>query len=176
MRGCAFWCPFVPAAEPTLFNYMSRTSAKFKTPLLMAGTGSATGFVVPRDVVEGFGKGKKPPVRVTINGYTYRNTVAVMGGKYMIGVAAEHRAKAKVAGGDNITVMLELDDAPRDVAVPADLARALTPHAAARKFFDALSFTYRKEIVRSLEDAKTDETRLRRLEKAVANLRAGKRN
>lgn len=154
---------------------MTHTSATFTTTLLQAGK-TATGFVVPAEVVERFGQGKKPPVRVTINGYSYRSTVAVMGGTFMIGVAAEHRVKAKVAGGEAISVLLELDSAPREVAVPDDLAKALKPHAGARSFFDALSFTYRKEIVRSLEEAKTAETRLRRLEKAVALLKAGKKS
>lgn len=149
---------------------MKRTSAKFTTTLLRAGK-TATGFEVPAEVVESFGQGKRPPVCVTINGYTYRNTVAVMGGGYMIGVAAEHREKAKVAGGDMIDVTLELDTEPRVVEVPRDLAKALKAHAGARKAFDELSYTNRKEIVRGIEDAKTDETRQRRIEKALILVR-----
>ena len=145
-------------------------ATRFRTTLLNAGK-TATGIVIPAEIVEGFGAGKKPPVVVTINGYSYRNTVAVMGGKYMVGVSAEHRAGAKVAGGDVIDVELALDTAPREVAVPADLAKALKAHEGSRARFDALSYTKRKEIVRNIEDAKTDETRTRRLEKAVADLR-----
>ncbi|HZN13913.1 MAG TPA: DUF1905 domain-containing protein [Acidimicrobiales bacterium] len=95
----------------------------FRTELLKAG-GTATGFEVPPDVVA-LGSTKRPPVLVTLNGrYTYRNTVAVMGGTFMIGVAAEHRAGAGVAGGDTIDVELKLDTEPRVVEVPADLAQA----------------------------------------------------
>jgi hypothetical protein len=150
---------------------MKTTSLKFRTTLLQAGK-TATGFTVPAEVVEGLGQGKRPPVRVTINGYTYRNTVAVMGGAFMIGVAAEHREKAKVAGGDVIDVVLELDTAPREVTVPADLAKALKAHAGARKAFDGMSYTNRKELVRAIEDAKTEETRQRRIAKAVSAARA----
>jgi len=103
---------------------------------------------------------------VTINGYTYRSTVAVMGGRYMIGVAAEHRAAAKVAAGETRKVTLELDAAPRTVDVPADLAKALKA-AGATKAFDKLSYTHRKEHVRAIEEAKKPETRARRIEKAV---------
>jgi len=149
---------------------MKRTSAKFKTTLFLAGK-TATGFKVPAEVVESFGQGKRPPVRVTINGYTYRNTVAVMSGAFMIGVAAEHREKARVTGGDVIEVELELDTAPREVEVPADLAKALKARPGARKTFDGLSYTNRKELVRAIEDAKTDETRQRRIEKAVSFVR-----
>jgi hypothetical protein len=84
---------------------------KFKTTLLQAGK-TATGFTIPSEIVEGLGAGKKPPVRITINGYTYRNTVAVMGGKYMVGVSAEHRMGAHVAGGDKMEVTIELDTEP----------------------------------------------------------------
>lgn len=146
-------------------------SERFRTTLLQAGK-TATGFVVPDDVVERLGQGKRPPVRVTINGYTYRNTVAVMGGQYMIGVAAEHREKAGVVGGEAIDVELALDTEPRVVDVPADFAAVLTSHAGTRARYDALSYTLRKEMVRGIEDAKTDATRQRRIEKALATLRA----
>ena len=150
---------------------MKKPSTKFRTTLLQAGK-TATGFKVPAAVVASLGQGKRPPVHVTINGYTYRNTVAVMGGAFMIGVAAEHREKAKVAGGDVIDVELELDTEPREVAVPADLAKALKARAGARETFDGLSYTNRKELVRAIEEAKTDETRQRRIEKAVSVARA----
>jgi hypothetical protein len=143
---------------------------KFRATLELHGK-TATGFEVPATVVERLGSGKRPPVRVTINGYTYRNTVAVMGGKYMLGVSAEHRAGAAVAAGDKVEVELVLDSEPRDVTVPADLAKALG--AAGRRRFDALAYSHRKEWVRSVEEAKTTETRQRRIDKAVAALRDG---
>ena len=144
---------------------------KFKTTLVQAEGMNATGIIVPPEIVEKLGGGKRAPVRVTINGYTYRSTVFVMGGKFLVGVAAEHRVKAKVKGGDKIEVTLELDDAPRTVELPADLAAALKK-AKARAAFDALSFTHRKEHVRAIEEAKAPETRARRIAKAVEKVLA----
>jgi hypothetical protein len=140
--------------------------ASFKTTLLQGERKNVTGIVIPPEIIEGLGGGKRAPVKVTLNGYSYRSTIAVMGGKYMVGVAAEHRDKAGVKGGDKIEVKLEIDSAPREVAVPADLAAALKK-AKARDTFDALAYTYRKEYVRAIEEAKAPETRLRRIEKAV---------
>jgi len=140
---------------------------KFKTTLLQAEGMNATGIEIPEKIVDAFGQGKKPKVAVTINGYTYRNTVAVMGGTYMVGVAKEHREKAGVKGGDKIEVTIELDTAPREVDVPKDFAAALKK-AGARAAFDKLAFSHRKEHVRSIEEAKAAETRARRIEKSVA--------
>src|SRR3954454_10760543 len=105
---------------------------RFSAPLLLAGK-TATGFQVPDEVVAALGQGKRPPVRVSINGYTYRNTVAVMGGRYLVGVSAEHRAGAGVAAGDVLDIELELDPEPRSVTVPPDLAAALAAEPAAKK-------------------------------------------
>jgi DNA-binding LytR/AlgR family response regulator len=105
-------------------------------------------------------------VKVTINGYTYRNTIAVMGGRYMVGVAAEHRQASGVAAGDTLTIRLELDDEPRTVEIPSDLARALKA-ARASEAFERLAYTHRKEHVRAIEDAKKPETRARRIAAAV---------
>ena len=126
----------------------------------------AMGIVVPEKVVEGFGQGKRPKVTVTLNGYTYRSTVAVMGGQFMLPLAKVHREAAGVKDGAKVEVTLELDTAPREVAVPKDLAAALKK-AGLRAVFDGLAFTHRKEQVRSVEEAKAPETRLRRIEKAV---------
>ncbi len=146
---------------------------RFRTTLQLEGK-TATGFQVPAGVVEAMGKGKRPPVTVTINGYTYRSTVAAYGEVFMLPLAAEHRVAAGVAAGDEIEVELELDDAPRDVAVPADLAAALDAEPAARATFDGLSNSNKKWHVLSVEGAKTEETRQRRIEKSVATLREGK--
>src|SRR5262245_61754059 len=142
---------------------------RFTTTLELAGK-TATGFRVPAEVVEGFGRGKRPPVLVTINGYTYRNTVAVYDDEYLIGVAAEHREAAGVKAGDLLDVDLELDTAPREVDVPEDLARALDAKPGARLAFDALSYSNKRRITLSVEDAKTPETRQRRIEKSVSDL------
>ena len=108
---------------------------RFRTTILQAGK-TATGIRVPDEVVEALGKGKRPPVRVTINGFTYRSTVAVMGGDYMIGVSAENRTGARVKGGDEVDVDLELDTAPRELTLPPDFAAALDGDANARRPFE----------------------------------------
>jgi len=142
---------------------------RFHTTLLQTGP-TATGMEVPDEVVEALGAGKRPPVLVTINGYTYRNTIAVMGGAYMVGVSAEHRAGAGISGGDEIAVDIE----PRVVTVPADFAEALDRDPGARRFFDGLSYSVRQWHVLSIEGAKTAETRQRRIEKSVAMLHEGR--
>lgn len=144
---------------------------QFRAIVQLAGK-TATGIQVPEAVVAGLGSGKRPPVRVTINGYTYRSTVAPMGGRFMLPVSAEVRERAGVAAGDQVQVDLELDTAPREVAVPADLAAALDAEAAARRRFDGLSYSNQLRLVLSIEQAKTAETRQRRIAKAVSDLRA----
>jgi hypothetical protein len=146
---------------------------RFHTTILQAGK-TATGIRVPDDVVEALGAGRRPPVRVTINGYTYRSTIAVMGSDYMVGVNADNRLGAGVAGGDEVDVDIELDTAPREVSVPADLRTALDADPKARATFDALSYSNKSWHVLQLEGAKTDETRGRRLAKSVEALRAGR--
>jgi hypothetical protein len=146
---------------------------KFHTTLLQSGK-TATGIVVPDEVVEALGSGKRPPVRVTINGYTYRNTIAVMGDQYMVGVSAEHRAGAGVAGGDEVDVEIELDTAPRVVTVPDDFAAALDAKPAARATFDGLSYSNRSWHVLQVNGARTDETRQRRIAKSVEILKEGR--
>lgn len=146
---------------------------RFRTSLIQTDK-TATGFRLPDEVVAALGSGRRPKVLVTINGYTYRNSVAVMGGESWIGVSAEHRAGAGVKGGDDIDVDLELDTAPREVAIPADFAAALDAEPAARRTFDGLSYSSRSWHVLSIEGAKTNETRVRRIEKSVATLREGR--
>lgn len=139
---------------------------KFKTQLLQGQTKNVVGIVVPDNVVTALGGGKRAPVKVTLNGYTYRSTLAVMGGKTMVGVASEHRTKAKVKGGDDVEVQIVVDTEPRNVPLPADLADALED-ARARAAFDALAPSRRKEFVRAIEEAKAPETRARRIAKAL---------
>ena len=112
---------------------------RFHTTLLQSDK-TATGIEVPAEVIEALGAGKRPPVSVTINGFTYRSSIAVMGDQYMVGVSAENRAGARVKGGDYIDVDIELDTAPREVVVPAELASALDAEPAARRTFDAMSY------------------------------------
>jgi hypothetical protein len=143
--------------------------ATFRATIFAAGK-TATGMVVPPAVVEALGSGKRPPVRVTINGQTFRNTVAVMGGEFMIGVSAANRKLTGVEAGDEVDVHLELDTAPRVVELPVDFAAALDADPVARAFFDGLSNSVKGWHVSSIEGAKTAETRTRRIDKSVAML------
>lgn len=144
-------------------------SVTFHTTLRTAGK-TATGIEIPPDLVEKLGAGKRPPVRVTVNGYTYRSTVAVMGGAFLVGVSAEHRSGAGVEGGDDIDVTLELDTAPREVVVPDDLEAALRLHPPAATAFANLSYSRKQQYVQPIEAAKTAETRQRRIDKTIADL------
>jgi hypothetical protein len=146
---------------------------RFHTTIKQSGK-TATGIEIPEKIVEALESGKRPAVKVTINGYTYRSTVAVMGGVYMVGVSAEHRAGAGVAGGDKVDVDIELDTAPREVSVPADFAVALDAAPKARKTFEGLSYSNKSWHVLQVTGAKTDETRQRRIEKSIAMLRQGR--
>jgi hypothetical protein len=149
------------------------TPMRFRVTLELSGK-TATGFQVPDDVVTALGKGKRPPVRVTINGYTYRSTVASMGGRFLVGVSAENRAGASVAAGDEVDVELELDTEPREVTVPDDLAAALDEEPEAKRFFDGLSYSKKQWFAIWVGQAKKAETRERRLGEAVTMLREGR--
>jgi hypothetical protein len=146
----------------------------FRATVVLGGK-TATGIAIPDEVVEGLGAGKRVKVALTVNGYTYRTSVAPMNGTYMAPLAAEHREAAGVAAGDEVEVSIALDDAPRVVEVPADLEAAIDRVPSARAFFDALSFSHRKEWVRWVTEAKKPETRQSRIEKTVLGLKDGKR-
>lgn len=146
---------------------------RFRATVEQSGK-TACGIQVPPEIVAALGTSKRPPVRVTLNGYSYPNTLAVMGGVFMLSVSAEVRAAAGVAAGDKVDVTLALDTAPRVLAVPADFAAALKKDAAAQKFFDSLSYSNRRRFVDAINQAKTDETRQRRIAKSVSDLHAGK--
>ncbi|MEO8251635.1 MAG: YdeI/OmpD-associated family protein [Chloroflexota bacterium] len=146
---------------------------RFHTTILQ-GDKTATGIHVPDEVVDALGAGRRPPVKVTLNGFTYRSTIAVVSGKFMVGVSAETRAGAHIAGGDELDVEIDLDTEPREVSVPADFAAALDAEPKARQTFDGLSRSLRSYHVTSIEGAKTDETRQRRIAKSVETLRQGR--
>jgi hypothetical protein len=146
---------------------------RFRTTILQ-GDKTATGIQIPDEVVESLGAGKRPAVTVTINGFTYRSTVAVMGGVYMVGVSAENRAGTGAKGGDEVDVDIELDTAPREVVVPTDLAAALAADPAAQRTFDSLSYSNKSWHALQVTGAKTDETRQRRIAKSVEALRDGR--
>jgi hypothetical protein len=143
---------------------------EFTTTVLQARV-NATGLPVPPEVIEALGSGKRPAVVVTIDGgHSYRSTVGVMGGQFLVPLSAEHRTASGLTAGQTVTVSLEVDALPRTVDVPSDLAQALGD-AGVRAAFDALSASRRRALVDPVEQAKTPETRARRVEKAVEALR-----
>ena len=145
---------------------------RFRTKILAAGK-TAAGIEVPEKVVAALGSSKRPPVRATINGYTYRSTVAVMGGKFMLGISNEVRKSAGVEAGQTVDIDLELDTETREVPIPPDFAAALARDAKAKKFFDGLSYSKKLRLVIPI-DVKNVETRKERIKKTVEGLREGK--
>lgn len=142
--------------------------------VVQLGGKTATGIPVPEEVVTSLGSSKRPPVRVTINGHTYRSTLASRGGQFMLPISAENRASAGVAAGDEVEVDIELDTAPREVTVPPDLAGALERDVVAKRYFEGLSYSQKQRHVLPIEQAKTAETRQRRIDKALSILREGR--
>ncbi|MFD1720732.1 YdeI/OmpD-associated family protein [Amnibacterium endophyticum] len=140
-------------------------SEEYRTAMRL--TGRSTGIPVPPEVLERLGAGRRPAVEVVVNGYRYSSTVGSMGGEALIPFSSAHRAASGIGGGDAIDVALTVDDAPREVPVPADLAAALEGAGAAAAF-DALAPSRRKAHVLSVEGAKTPETRERRIAAVVA--------
>jgi hypothetical protein len=140
----------------------------------VAAIGNNTGIVVPDELIEQLGAGGRPAVVVSVNGYQYRNTVGVMGGRHMISISAAVRKDTGLKGGDPVTVVLTVADGPREVTVPGDLAAALAADPAAAAFFGQLSNSLQRYHVDNVNAAKTAETRQRRVEKAVALFLAGK--
>jgi len=146
--------------------------ATFTTPVVQAEDSNATGLRVPTEAIAALSAGKRPKVTVSLNGYTYRSTVAAYGDLFMLPLSAEHRAAAGVQAGDQVEVTIALDLAPRIVEVPADLAAALAATPGATAAFAALSYTMRKEYVRQVEEAKAAATRERRIAGILVKLKA----
>lgn len=147
---------------------------RFRATLLLNGK-TATGFEVPNEVVEGLGAGNRPAVRVTIAGHTYRSTIARRGDRFLLGVSADNREAAGVSAGDDLDVELELDDEPREVEVPDDLAKALAGDAGARSFFETLTYSQKQGSALPIAQAKKPETRERRVAKTMDMLREGRK-
>ena len=143
-------------------------SLTYTTMIVKDDQVNATGIPVPAEVVAALGSGKRPKVKVTLNGYTYRTTVAPYGDVFMLPLATEHRNAARVVAGDRVNVTLELDTEPRTVEVPDDLAAALAAVPGARDAFDRLAYSHRKEHVRAVNEAKQPATRERRIAAVVA--------
>jgi hypothetical protein len=130
---------------------------------------------VPPDILAALGPGKRPAVRVVINGVELRTTIAVYGGRSYIGLRREIQEAAEVAPGEEIEVDVEADDQPRTVDLPDDLVAALAADPEAGRIFDGLSFTNRKEYVAWVVGAKLPTTRERRVAEAPALLKSGRR-
>jgi hypothetical protein len=143
--------------------------ARFTATLQLHGR-TATGFEVPPAVVDALGTSRRPAVRVTVRGHTYRSSIARMGGVFLLGVSAENRAAAGLAAGDVVDVDVELDTAPREVDVPPALAAALAGDPVAAAAYDRLSYSARLRHALDVGGAKTDATRERRLAKVLADL------
>ena len=152
------------AAEPN--------SVTFQTTV--AASGNNTGIEVPGDLIEQLAAGKRPPVLVNVNGYEYRNTVAVMGGRHMISISGAVRNATGLKGGDPIRVTLTVADTARDVNVPPDFAAALATDERARAFFGKLSNSMQRYHVDNINGAKSADTRQRRIDKAIALFLDGK--
>jgi len=138
----------------------------------MSQNGNNTGIEVPTEIIDALGGGKRPAVVVTVNGFSFRSTVGVMGGRSMISFSADKRRESGIGGGDRITVDIEVDRSPREVDVPAELADELDA-AGVRAAFDALAPSHRRAHVESVSQAKTAETRDRRIATVLAALHGG---
>jgi bacteriocin resistance YdeI/OmpD-like protein/uncharacterized protein DUF1905 len=148
------------------------SSVTFDTTVAVSGNN--TGIEVPAEAIEQLAAGKRPPVLVNVNGYEYRNTVAVMGGRHMISISAAVREATGLAGGDPVQVTLTVADSPREVNVPDDFAAALASDERASAFFGKLSNSLQRYHVDNINAAKSPETRQRRIDKAVTLFLDGK--
>jgi hypothetical protein len=149
-------------------------SVRFTTTLQARGPAAAV--VLDEDQVAAAGEGaKRFPVRATVNGFTWCTSVTRMRGEFLLGLNREVREAAGVKAGDTVVVAIELDTAEREVEVPEALANALARDPAAKAALDRLAFTHRKEYARWIAEAKREETRDRRVAKALEMLRAGQR-
>jgi Bacteriocin-protection, YdeI or OmpD-Associated/Domain of unknown function (DUF1905) len=129
------------------------------------------GLEVPPEVVDTLGGGKRPPVTITINGHSWKSRVAIMRGRYLLGLSNANRQAAGVLTGEEVEVEVEIDAEPRVVVEPADFAEALDADPVARTAYDRLSYGRKREHVLAIESAKRAATRRQRIEKALALLR-----
>lgn len=143
----------------------------FRYTLLGTGPNKAFPYIeVPFDTVEAFGTRARVPVKVTINGVELPMSLAPMGGRHVLGFRRELAERAGIKVGDTIRVTIEKDDAPRTVAAPPDLVRAFRGNAEAKRAWDALAPSHRREHAEAILSAKKPETRQRRVEKTIEML------
>lgn len=142
---------------------------KYNTTIVRRG--NTTGIQVPEDILEQLNGGKKPLVKVTLNGYTYRSAVGKMDGEFMISLSAENRTNANVQGGQTLEVTIELDNEPRTVELPEELQAEFDRNEDAKTAYEKLAPSRKKALVLFINEAKTDETRKKRIEKAINSLK-----
>lgn len=147
-------------------------SAAFTTTI--SAFGNNAGIVVPPAAIEALGAGKRPGVRVNVNGFEFQTTVGVMVGQCLIGVNAAIRKASGLAAGDEVHVVLVLAEGPRTVEMSADFQSALDEHPEAKQFFEGLSNSLQRFHVDNINGAKAPETRQRRIDNAIALFEAGK--
>jgi hypothetical protein len=148
-------------------------SQTFRAVIVQTGK-TACGIQVPEAVVLALGGSRRPAVVVTLDHYTYRSTVAPMGSEWWVGVNSDHREASGLRAGDDVQVILELDTAPRQLEVPAELAAVLDADPQAKAFFDGLSYSNRRVFTLSVEGTSNPATRTRRVEKAITLMREGR--
>ena len=144
---------------------------KLKFQAKVAPSGNAAAVEVPKDGIESFGAGARPPVAISINGHRWRSRIAVKDGKYLVGISAANRRASSISVGDLVEVLVALDEAPRRVVEPTDVSEALNKDQRARAAFDRLPFGLQRKHVAAIENAKSLQTRQRRIAKLVSDLR-----
>ena len=148
-------------------------TASIEFDTTVTAIGNNTGIVVPDDVIEQLGAGRRPALIVNVNGYEYRSAAGVIAGKSMISISAAVRNETGLKGGDPVHVTLTVADTPRTVEVPDDFAAALAAEPGAKAFFEKLSNSLQRYHADNINGAKTAETRHRRIEKALSLFKAG---
>ena len=149
-------------------------SAKIAFDSTVTSSGNNTGMVVPDEVIKRLGAGRRPAVIVNVNGYEFRSTVGVMGGKHMLSISAAIRKETGLQGDDAIQVTLMVANGPREVGIPSDLAEALAAEPAVSEYFSKLSNSVQRYHVDNINVAKSAATRQRRIERAITLFRDGR--
>jgi len=149
------------------------TDQTFRAVIQQTGK-SACGIEVPESVITALGGSKRPAVTVTLDGYSYRSTVAPMNGGWWVGVNSDHREASGLKAGDDVQVTLALDTAPRELEIPSELEAALDADPGAKAFFDGLSYSNKRVFTLSVEGTSNPQTKARRVEKAIGLMREGR--
>lgn len=140
----------------------------------LSSFGNNTGIVVPDEILRELNAGKRPALMVRVNGYEYQNTPGVMNGQTLLSFSSEHRRKSGLSGGEEIHVELAVATAPRQVEIPEDFLKALQD-SNTLAFFNSLSNSLQRYHCDMINGAKTEETRERRIDKAINLFKEGKK-